>query len=90
MYYYNGKGALYSVLCRKVVPFLEGPLSEVPLYSWLTWNILHFRSSSNPSTIGTVTYITLHPGANKSQTAKNFTPPARSHDCVCVFVLHIN
>ena len=33
MYYYNGKGALNSVLCREVVPFLEGPLSEVPLYA---------------------------------------------------------
>ena len=26
MYWYNGKG----VLCREVVPFSEGPLSEVP------------------------------------------------------------
>ncbi len=27
----NGKGVQKSVLCREAVPFLEGPLSEVPL-----------------------------------------------------------
>ncbi len=29
MYYCYGKGVQKSVLCREVVPFLEGPLSEV-------------------------------------------------------------
>ena len=33
MYWCNGKGVLRCVLCREVVPFLEGPLSEVPLYT---------------------------------------------------------
>ncbi len=33
MYYCYGKGVQESVLCREVVPFSEGPLSEVPLYS---------------------------------------------------------
>ena len=32
MYWCNGKGVLRCVLCREVVPFSEGPLSEVPLY----------------------------------------------------------
>ncbi len=32
MYYCYGKGVQKSVLCREVVPFSEGPLSEVPLY----------------------------------------------------------
>ncbi len=31
MYYCCGKGGS-SVLCREVVPFSEGPLSEAPLY----------------------------------------------------------
>ncbi len=33
MYYCYGKGVQKSVLCREVVPFSEGPLSEVPLYT---------------------------------------------------------
>ncbi len=32
MYYCYGKGDQKSVPCREVVPFSEGPLSEVPLY----------------------------------------------------------
>ncbi len=32
MYYCYGKGVQKSVLCREVVPFSEGPLSEVSLY----------------------------------------------------------
>ncbi len=32
MYYCYGKGVQKSVLCREVVPFLEGPLLEVLLY----------------------------------------------------------
>ncbi len=31
MYYCYWKGVQKSVLCREVVPFSEGPLSEVPL-----------------------------------------------------------
>ncbi len=31
MYYCYGKGVQKNVLCREVVPFSEGPLSEVPL-----------------------------------------------------------
>ncbi len=33
MYYCYGKGVQRSVLCREVVLFSEGPLSEVPLYN---------------------------------------------------------
>ncbi len=33
MYYCYGKVVQKSVPCREVVPFLEGPLSEVPLYT---------------------------------------------------------
>ena len=33
MYDCSGKGVQKCVLCREVVPFSEGPLSEVPLYS---------------------------------------------------------
>ncbi len=34
MYYCYGKGVQKSVLCREVVPFSEGPLSEVLLYTY--------------------------------------------------------
>ncbi len=33
-YFCYGKGVQKSVLCREVVPFLEGPLSEFLLYQY--------------------------------------------------------
>ena len=40
MYWCNGKGLLRCVLCREVVPFSEGPLSEVPLHCMHTSDLM--------------------------------------------------
>ena len=47
MYWSYGKGTSKSVLYREVVPFLEGPLSEAPLYSeaCMITNSLHIAEA---------------------------------------------
>ncbi len=50
MYYCYGKGVQKSVLCREVVPYLEGPLSEVLLYLQTT-KIKNCKDSAKPCTI---------------------------------------